>query len=278
MDLVLAGLVGAAANEAVSKIIGPTSELLGNAIKDFTLARVENVRKIANVAIKKAKNINDETLFVHPSIVKDIIDEGSLRDDEIIVEYLGGILAASRTGSSRDDRGLKYTAIIKSMSAYEIRLHFILYAAIRSIFEGRIPGHGDVSLEEKANMGISYGLRVVHFGQNELACALALDETERPHGYSIAVDALSGLSRLGLIADFTIESPESFKVKYSKWGLEQPHATIRVVPSITGFALMMQAFGHSNMSVLDFFEHSYEISTVGDLPAAPFGGFGVFHV
>ena len=57
-------------------------------------------------------------------------------DDELSAEYFGGVLASSRPGVSRDDRGSSFTALLGRLTTYQIRTHFIFYRVVRTLFVG----------------------------------------------------------------------------------------------------------------------------------------------
>jgi hypothetical protein len=62
------------------------------------------------------------------------MDAGSYCEDEISAEYYGGILASSRSEDSKDDRGVPLIDLLKSLSTYQIRTHYIFYSLIRRVY------------------------------------------------------------------------------------------------------------------------------------------------
>jgi hypothetical protein len=57
-----------------------------------------------------------------------VLSEAAWNDDEIVAEYLGGVLAASDPG---DDAGVSVSALIGRLSGVHLRLHYIVYREIR---------------------------------------------------------------------------------------------------------------------------------------------------
>ena len=55
---------------------------------------------------------------VPPKALKTIVNAGSYFDDAIAVEYIGGVLASSRTEVGRDDRGSRIAKMIDSLSVF----------------------------------------------------------------------------------------------------------------------------------------------------------------
>ena len=75
--------------------------------------------------------------MVNPRLVRSLHDEGSYCDDELMAEYLGGVLAAGRSPSGRDDRAVSWSNLITSMSALQLRTHFIFYREWAHALHGR---------------------------------------------------------------------------------------------------------------------------------------------
>lgn len=71
---------------------------------------------------------------VPPLVMRDVLDDGSYRDDELTASYYGGILASSRSGISRDDRGAAFTALVGRLTTYQLRAHNILYRTINHLY------------------------------------------------------------------------------------------------------------------------------------------------
>jgi hypothetical protein len=71
---------------------------------------------------------------VPPRVLRDILNDGSYRDDELTASYYGGILASSRSGIPRDDRGAAFTALLARLTTYQLRAHYILYRTINALY------------------------------------------------------------------------------------------------------------------------------------------------
>ena len=76
------------------------------------------------------------------------LNEGSFTEDEVAACYLGGVLASSKTKEPRDDRGVYFNAQISRLSVFQIRLHYVVYAAFHALYQGVEHRNSDpVSLE-----------------------------------------------------------------------------------------------------------------------------------
>lgn len=128
----LAVLGGSAA--LVAKLLGPTADYIGEGMKLWAEARVDNVKAIfSNAESKLGVRIQSEGV-VSPRVLKEILQEGSYSDDPVGVEYFGGILASSRTETGGDDRGAAWAKLLAGLSTYVVRAHFVLYALLAREF------------------------------------------------------------------------------------------------------------------------------------------------
>ncbi len=113
----------------INKLLGPTAEVMGQDLKQV----YEKGRdKIVANAIKKTKNI-DSGEQANLRVTHDVFLNGSFTDDPICVEYFGGILASSRSEDGKDDIGVFYVNIIKSLSSNQLKMHYIIYRTLNKI-------------------------------------------------------------------------------------------------------------------------------------------------
>jgi hypothetical protein len=131
----LGAVVAYLSKDGLNKMLGPTADYLGDSLRDFAQKRTENVGKIFGNAESKLGNKLDQPGQVPPKVLKTIINEGSYSDDEIAIEYFGGILASSRTEQGRDDRGARIGKVLDGLSIYQIRTHYIVYSLVRKLFK-----------------------------------------------------------------------------------------------------------------------------------------------
>ena len=120
--------------DGIQKLLGPTADHLGQGLRDFTKRRAETIGEIFQKAELKLGDRIDAPGEVPPKVLKAVLDEGSFSHDSLAVEYLGGILASSRTEQGRDDRGARIAKIVDLLSTYQLRTHFLIYATVRVLF------------------------------------------------------------------------------------------------------------------------------------------------
>lgn len=123
--------------DGIEKLLGPTAGYLGGEIEEFTRKRIENIGTIFKKAADRLGSRIDQPGSVPPKVLKTVINEGSYADDQIAVEYFGGVLASSRTSISRDDRGARIAKKLDGLSSYQIRCHYLIYSTISSLFRER---------------------------------------------------------------------------------------------------------------------------------------------
>ena len=237
--IVIAGLVASAAHlgkDAIIKILGPTADYLGGELKEFTEKRIENVGKIFSNAEKKLGNKLDSPGQVPPKVLKVIINEGSFSDDNITVDYFGGVLASSRTEIGRDDRGSRLGKIIDNFSTYQIRTHYLIYSTISEIF-----------LNSENSFGLSENRRkmqlFIPFRGFFYAMEFTRNEWDDPQ---ILHHIFHGLSTDGLIENnWAFGNPKDLKPILHN----APGAGIICSPSVLGVELFLWAFGHGDQSL-----------------------------
>jgi len=120
------GLIAYASKEMIIKLLGPTAEYLGQETKGLVEKCNKNISKIFVNAYNKLKgrDYNDEE-GLNLRVFKNIIEEGRCINDDIFVEYFGGILANSKLNGENDDRGVYYLSVIKTLSTYQLKIHYL---------------------------------------------------------------------------------------------------------------------------------------------------------
>ena len=129
-------ILGAAigSTKLIEKVLGPTADYLGAGLRDFAQHRVDNVKRIFEKAGEFLGDRPPNGESVPPRVLRDVLDDGSYRDDELTASYYGGILASSRSGISRDDRGASFTALVGRLTTYQLRAHYILYRTVSQLY------------------------------------------------------------------------------------------------------------------------------------------------
>lgn len=241
------GAVGAAASAVgkadrvnkdglIARVFGPSADVLGEALAQMTSARVENMSRINEAADRKLPP-DAGTGAVPMKVIGRLVEEGTYCDDTVAVDYLGGVLASSRQSSDRDDRGAKWASVIAGLSSYELRLHYLCYAAARQCFLA-------AGLTE-VNVGHISEARSLLVRGEDLGDSMDFTESEYAAGGSLIRSSLVPMEAAGLISRLAIMRGESFQGEFSP-PLEKDGWYVRFAPTVMGVALFLwgQGLGH----------------------------------
>lgn len=230
--------------DIVKKLLGPTADYLGEGLKEFTEKRIENINSI----FSRAKNILGDRIddggAVPPKVLKGIIEDGSYANDEITLEYYGGVLASSRSGISRDDRGATFLSLIGRLSTYQLRTHYIMYRIIRELFN---------------NTNIKFGLRqerekMFTYLPNSVYQA-AMDFYGEENELLITTSSLIGLLNENLMdKPWLLGSKENLQTNFQ----DAQEGGILFTPSNLGFELFMWVHGYSDIGTESFFNLDFD--------------------
>jgi hypothetical protein len=227
----LEGAVGGAlaTGHVVEKILGPTSEYLGEGLKTWTEKRMQNLGRIFEKGGKRLGDKLEQPGAVPPKVLRDILDHGSFADDVIAAEYFGGVLASSRSENSRDDRGASYTSLIGRLTTYQLRFHFYVYRVIKELFDGATLSVATAQGQKQLQVFIPFSTYVA---------AMEFSDQEDPN--IIMVHTLHGLLREDLVGGFTSAGTvESLQQSFAA----VPTSGLIIAPSGLGTELFLWAHG-----------------------------------
>lgn len=231
------------------KLFGPTADYLGDGLKKLTEKRLKNINLIVKNATDKSGSNLDEDGLIPPKVLKGIIGDGSYSENFIEVEYLGGVLASSRSNMNRDDRGNTFISVINSLSSYDLRAHYIFYHAFKNVYNdsGIVLASGAVRKVSECIIP-----QDVFF--------VAMDYTDDEDQDLINTSIMTNLARTGLIND---------NYKHGRLNLDQ--SIIPNVPShgmlfsatLFGIELFMRVYNKINVQVSKFLddEVSFDIDS-----------------
>jgi hypothetical protein len=199
MDPVITGALVKAATDAgsegakttsglLTRALGPTADVFGQALAQYAEIRLRNVGRIVGRSEKKARE-SGRSGSVHPRVAHRVIEEGSFCDDAVMADYLGGVLAGSRTPSGRDDRAVVWSNLVTGLSAAQIRLHYLLYREWAIRLHGRDINPGATPGSDQVGMAVDL---------DELGVALRIEEDDRDLE-ELFSHAIIGLLRSGLL-------------------------------------------------------------------------------
>lgn len=242
---ILGTAIGSA--KLVEKVLGPTADYIGGGIKNWTEKRVNNVGRIFTKAARRLGPQLEENGAVPPKVLKGILDEGSFCDDELSAEYFGGVLASSRSGMPRDDRGATYIALLGRLSTYQIRSHYIFYHILKNLLNG---------------LAITW-VELMRY-PSKLEAIIPLEIYEQAMAFSAGEDVRILYPHIanGLMKEFLIHERLKGGGFLSKEGLGLEDFALGIQPTILGIELFLWAYGKPNMRYEEFFnqEQQFELA------------------
>jgi hypothetical protein len=244
VDPVLA-LAGAyIAKDGLKKILGPTADYLGQELKELTKNRIETIGKIFRNAEKKLGHKIEEEGSIPPKVLKYVLGDASFNNDSLAIDYIGGILASSRSKEGRDDRGARVANIIESLSTYQLRTHYLIYLTIKNLFSD---ANFSLANEDRAKMKIFIPL-------TSYIQAMDFSSSEKDILASLLSHTFFGLHSENLIEEaFQYGDETACKKHYP----EASEAGIICQPSALGTELLLWAFGHPDKDLNYLFDKNF---------------------
>jgi hypothetical protein len=117
---------------ALEKVLNPVLGSIGEDINSLYAISKKGASKIILKAYNKIFS-KDDNKKVNLRVARDVFWNGSFSDESICAEYFGGILASSRSEDGKDDNGIHYTDVIKSLSSKQLQLHYVIYNSLNKL-------------------------------------------------------------------------------------------------------------------------------------------------
>lgn len=236
---ILGSAIGGA--KILEKILGPSAEYIGDQIKEWTKKRISNTSNIFKNAEEKLGDKINEEGRVPPKVLKGILEDGAWCEEDLQVEYFGGVLASSRSGISRDDRGAYFTSLISRLSTYQLRTHYLFYQSIKKHFNGEPINIGDHKDRAKLQLFVPITTYVE---------AMDFSAEEIPNIWNLMIHSIWGLNKEELIDKFLYGGIDFVKTRYK----EATQTGIIFQPTTLGVELLMWAFGYGQQDINHFFD------------------------
>ncbi|MDE0524651.1 MAG: hypothetical protein OXH79_22145 [Boseongicola sp.] len=222
------------AKDGVSKLLAPTAEYLGDGLRNLALRRVECIGRIFSNASQKLGDRLEMSGEVPPAVLRAVLSEASYREDQLSVEYFGGVLASSRTEHGRDDRGSRMIKVVDGLTSYQMRTHYLVYSSLSRQFSGS--GKRFETAQDRSQMRIF------------LPAKEYVDSMDFTHDEWFNPQMLHhiwhGLSSDGLIeGEWRFGGAELLRSLFPS----APHDGFVCTPSTLGAELFLWAFGRSDL-------------------------------
>ena len=201
---------------AVRKLLGPVLCEIGDDIKRLYAAGRD---RILTTAVNKIDDIDDGKA-PNLRVTRDVLWNGAFSDDNVCAEYFGGVLASSRTDDGKDDSSIQFVDAIKSLSAKQLRLHYVTYYALNKLL-----------IHEKRAINVGQGTEI-----QAVEIWMASLELVSVHDINIATDP-NALWRHGLFHEYRTDTA-------NLGDKELPYTMVKP----TTFGVMLYAAAHNKMN------------------------------
>lgn len=248
------------ASDLLQRLFGSTAEYLDHDLERVLLTDSKQGRNVCRVfaaAMRKLGPRLGRPGTVNPRVLRQVWDEGCYCEDAIAAEYLGGLLAAARTTLGRDDRALPFVRLVRQLSVFDIRLHYLFYTLFRRHYRGR-----GVDLGRRADRRHSfvYVPLAVYHG------AVAEQNNGTGHLPSIVEQAIQSLTSRRLLGEDYVCGPG----KYLARGYPNVRESGFVLqPSTHGARLFLFAHGLADTPVRDLVGGWVKLEDFQDFEIAP---------
>lgn len=200
------------AGKLMERLLGPAIDVYGAAWAEK--ARIRNLQKLLKKTEKRAQASGNEGV-TKARLAAAAFESVQYSDDEIITEYVSGVLASSRSEEGGTDAGLPWTALISRLSSLQLRLHYLLYREARPL----VSSLSDHMYQLKDD--------AVVMSMPELFSALGLAHADTSEAQF--ADAMFGLFREGLIDQNHAWGSADFFEEQAKLGLTAQYRPTRIV-------------------------------------------------
>jgi len=236
-------------SKVIEKLVGPTVDQWGENFRSWL--EKGGLTRVFRSAVKKLGNSIDSPGTVPARVLKGVIDAGQFCDDELAADYLGGVLASSRTPMGIDDRGLTFLALTSQLSSFQIRLHYLCYTFWHHRFHKNWLRHSFGEDNDKMTIAVTWEFIL----QN-----MPLYEPQRSE--SIYLHSVMGLQRLGLLDNLVEGLTLDLNNFANKKGWKLPDDTLFIVRPTT-FGGEYYIWGTGNGTALITEQH---VTLPDDLP------------
>lgn len=244
--------VGKSIGSLVHELLSPSARVWGGELGEAA-ARGRDRRAQRRVLEKGVQKVRGREGSAAPRVVNEVLDAAGLSDDEVMAEYLSGLLAASVSPSGKDDRAVVWTSVLSRMSAAQIRAHYLLYREWATGLRDAVA----------LNLGVSTGRRAarMHVSLETFASVLSsIDEHAEVN--ALLSHTIPGLAREGLIDDAYEFGPlDDDDSRGLPWSVD-----LMVSPSAAGLELYCWAMGDGNVQPFEFVYRAEAFDTDPPLP------------
>ncbi len=250
-----AGLVAYSSKDLLEKLLGPSIEYVGGEMLGLVRKANINVDAIFRGAARILGSSIEEPGAVNPRVLRDVMTDGAFAEDSLTREYYAGLLASARSQDGNDDRAVSYSSIIKTMSLYQVRLHYAYYSAVKNMLNGRNVELGDADDRKEAQIGVPWADVARVLGEPDVDASRVAVFGEPDHLRVLTAHAGEGLARHVLIAYYAAGSPSYLRAH----DFELDVSGVCFRPSPSGVELYLWVHGLRDVPVSKFLRETLTI-------------------
>jgi hypothetical protein len=223
--------IGSAASKATDQVgpllqraLGPSADVIGEHWAAKLRDRFAKTRRVVDVANRRIRD-SDHQGRVPPRVANRVFEESEYCDDELVTEYLGGVLASSKTSLDMADLGNTYASYVAHLAVDHLRAHYYIYAELQRVAHGktvRWPFRSEVA--EAASLLIPFGVAFRDFCPSSdyedlLSILWWLQREQLLLLRELGVSSTLARAFDGVQADGVVVQPTALGVELFMWGL-----------------------------------------------------------
>lgn len=176
------------------RLLGPSADVIGEDWADRL--RQKNMARLLRKTEKHAEGKADPG-WAQPRVADAVFQAAQYANDEIVTDYLSGVLASSRSPEGGNDDALPWSSLVARLSALQLRIHYVAYVNFRQVLR---------ATEDKTRL-FEFKSDQIALPMRDFLSAVGLD----PDGTNFQrfADALQGLRQEDLLSDFAY-GPRTF--------------------------------------------------------------------
>lgn len=251
----------------LTRLLGPSADVLGDALSRWTERRVRNVGRILEKAEEKAEGREG---LASPRIAHRLLEEGSFCDDSLMADYFSGVLAASVSPGGADDSGVGWAALIGTMSSLQVRAHFLFYREWALLLTGRSGIElGQTSDRNRTRLvadATDFVRAMTHVSADAVGASVRPGNASAPRVLDVTgmlSHTLTGLHRQGLLDSYGWGDPATLQKSLR---VDVTRTSVSGTMTLPGIELFGWAQGVPSMTWRGIFDHDWSQLSHVDVP------------
>lgn len=183
----------------LSRLFGPSADVIGEGWADRL--RQKNLTRVLTKTERLAAGKSDPG-WAQPRVANAVFEAAQYANDEIVTDYLSGVLASSRETDGGTDDALPWSSLVSRLSALQLRIHYLYYLNLRQIVK---------ATDERSRI-YEFESSDVYMQLGEFCRALGL--ADDASDFQRFADAMQGLKQEDLISGYAFGNRDFFDERY----------------------------------------------------------------